>query len=361
MVAIYHPIIQFRNKTNYDSRFVVATFSPDQGEVETYLDMEPIFTDSHDGTNRIDYGARFASVAQPIVTLIEADGSDITPNRVRQALRWLTGSREVSWLDVCNEDGSIFCSYLGRFTNVKLHKIDARVIGIIAEFTANSPWAYSELKTVKFTIGEGLSDFKIDNNSDDLYTYIHPNVTFENSTSGESLTLINNTVGSETKFTNLLQNEIITIDSNLVVYSDNDARIFNNNFNFEFPSLVPGTNDFEAIGNGELTIKFRYPMKVFDSMPTLQGSAQCIVEDAILKITGDTTLNPPVGINIQVVGNKIVIRGNLKSVQIPPKTNVENGNLIIEEAESVCPFDETNVKVVDGALIISKDLNRVSL
>ena len=168
---IYHPKIRFRERSNYDERLVVSTFEPDSGETDSYLTMEPVYTDSYDGAIRTDYGAKYSDVARPSVTLIDVDGEDIIPSKVRSVLRWLTGSRQNSWMDVYNVDDEIVCSYLGRFTDVKLQKMDSRVIGIRAEFTSVSPWAYSEVKEVEMEI-DGKTDFSIDNDSDDLYSCV---------------------------------------------------------------------------------------------------------------------------------------------------------------------------------------------
>ena len=265
-MAIYHPKIRFRGQTNYDLELIVSTFDPDNGAVDSYLDMEPVYTDSYDGTMRTDYGAKYSSVATPSVTFIEVDGSDINPYKVRNVLRWLTGSRKNAWMDVCDKDGEIVCSYLGRFTNVQLQKMDARVIGIIAQFTSVSPWAYSKVQSPVVVNVDGEAEFVIDNLSDDFYSYVYPKVTFENSFKDASLLIKNETLHNETVFKNLQQGEKVTIDNNFVVYSNNDKRIFNDDFNFVFPMLSAGTNQFYAEGSGTLTIEFRYPMKVADGL-----------------------------------------------------------------------------------------------
>ena len=199
-MAIYHPKIRFRGQTNYDLELIVSTFDPDNGAVDSYLDMEPVYTDSYDGTMRTDYGAKYSSVATPSVTFIEVDGSDINPYKVRNVLRWLTGSRKNAWMDVCDKDGEIVCSYLGRFTNVQLQKMDARVIGIIAQFTSVSPWAYSKVQSPVVVNVDGEAEFAIDNLSDDFYSYVYPKVTFENSFKDASLLIKNKTLHNETVF-----------------------------------------------------------------------------------------------------------------------------------------------------------------
>lgn len=430
-MAIYHPKISFHGQTNYDLELIVSTFNPDNGEVDSYLDMEPVYTDSYDGTIRTDYGAKYKSVATPSITFIEVNGSDINPYKVRNVLRWLTGSRKNSWMDVCDKDGEIVCSYLGRFTDVKLQKEDARVIGIVAYFTSVSPWAYSKVQSPVVVNVNGETEFAIDNLSDDLYSYVYPKVSFKNGKNQNRFSITNSTIvegnaiehfigdgekkeykldnyfyndGSVTidgnkiiqykynkdtgniefdiapsrgslieinskirnraSFSNLQQEEVITIDNNFVVYSDNDKRIFDDDFNFVFPRLIPGTNRFFADGVGLLTLEFRYPMKVADGLLNdydLKDGLTVWVDGQILRIKGDTTKNPPVGTNISVNGRKMIVRGDLSGVKLETGTGVENGVLTLEDSGSVCPFDEFDAEVINGELIIKKSVRQVSI
>lgn len=430
-MAIYHPKISFHGQTNYDLELIVSTFNPDNGEVDSYLDMEPVYTDSYDGTMRTDYGAKYKSVATPSITFIEVNGSDINPYKVRNVLRWLTGSRKNSWMDVCDKDGEIVCSYLGRFTDVKLQKEDARVIGIVAYFTSVSPWAYSKVQSPVVVNVNGETEFAIDNLSDDLYSYVYPKVSFKNGKNQNRFSITNSTIvegnaiehfigdgekkeykldnyfyndGSVTidgnkimqykynkdtgnlefdiapsrgslieinskirnraSFSNLQQEEVITIDNNFVVYSDNDKRIFDDDFNFVFPRLIPGTNRFFADGVGLLTLEFRYPMKVADGLLNdydLKDGLTVWVDSQILRIKGDTTKNPPVGTNISVNGRKMIVRGDLSGVKLETGTGVENGVLTLEDSGSVCPFDEFDAEVINGELIIKKSVRQVSI
>ena len=430
-MAIYHPKISFHGQTNYDLELIVSTFNPDNGEVDSYLDMEPVYTDSYDGTIRTDYGAKYKSVATPSITFIEVNGSDINPYKVRNVLRWLTGSRKNSWMDVCDKDGEIVCSYFGRFTDVKLQKEDARVIGIVAYFTSVSPWAYSKVQSPVSVNLNGETEFAIDNLSDDLYSYVYPKISFKNGKNQNKFSITNSTIvegnavehfigngekkeykldnyfyndssvtidGNKTtqykynkdtgnlefdiapfsgsmievnskirnraSFSNLQQEEVITIDNNFVVYSDNDKRIFDDDFNFVFPRLIPGTNRFFADGVGLLTLEFRYPMKVADGLLNdydLKDGLTVWVDGQILRIKGDTTKNPPVGTNISVNGRKMIVRGDLSGVKLETGTGVENGVLTLEDSGSVCPFNEFDAEVVNGELIINKPIRQVSI
>lgn len=370
-MSVYHHIISYKGKTNYDFQLIVSHFSDnsDSGENPTYQSMEPIFSENYDGTIRHDFGARRTEVATPTMTFVESDGSDISPYKIRNVLKWLTGARDVSFMDIMDDTAIPICSYVGRFTDVKLYKIDARVIGIVATFTSTSPFAYSPIKEARFTVTQDGTDFAIDNETDDIYSMLNPTVEFTNTQSKdpanpnkEMLSLYNKTVGNTTIFKNLSTNETVTIDSGLVVYSDNTARIFNDDFNFDFPVLQPLENNFKAVGEGELVIRFRYPMKLADGLLNaydVSGGLIVYVEETTVVLKGDLTRNPPAGTSVKVNGATLVVRGNMKSVKLPGFSEVENGNLIVDYGNYDCPFDEMLAQVINGELFICKDLDKV--
>lgn len=365
-MSVYHPIIRFKEKTNYDYELMVAHFDADSGQVDSYLTMEPIYTDTFDGALRNDFGAKYTDVARPVVTFVESDGSDISPYKVRNVLRWLTGSKDVSFMDICDDEGISVCAYIGRFTDVKLQKLDARIVGIVAYFTSISPFAYSDIKEAKFTITPEGTDFAIDNDSDDIYNPLYPSIIFKNRQSSDEdrimLSLENKTMQNTTIFKNLSTNEVVTIDTNFVVYSDNTGRIFNDDFNFEFPILANGSNNFSAVGDGELLIRFRYPMKMADGLMSaydIYGGLVVFVEETTIFLKGDTTRNPPNGTSVTVNGSKLTIRGKMKSVKLPGSSEVENGNLLIDYGNIDCPFDKLMAKVVDGELFIGNELDKI--
>lgn len=370
-MSVYHPIIQFKGKTNYDYQLIISHFfdNADSGESSAYQTMEPIYTENYDGTLRHDFGAKRTEVAMPTMTFIESDGSDISPYKIRNVLKWLTGARDVSFMDIMDDTATPICSYIGRFTDVKLYKIDARIVGIVATFTATSPFAYSPMKEARFTVTQDGTGFAIDNDTDDVYSMLNPTIEFTNTQAKDPnnpdkvmLSLYNETVGNTTTFKNLSTNETVTIDSGLVVYSDNTARIFNDDFNFDFPILAPSQNNFTAVGEGELVIRFRYPMKLADGLLDaydISSGLIVYVEEVTMVLKGDLTRNPPNGTSVTVNGTTLVVRGNMKSVKLPGFSEVENGNLIVDYGNYDCPFDEMLAQVVNGELFIGKDLNHV--
>lgn len=176
-MSSYHGSFTYKNiNSKNDKNLMVVAFDPDNGFSDTFLSMEPIFTESTYGTQRLDYGARYNSVATFSITVIKDDCSDFTRDENRDLLKWLTGARTNSWLDLYNGeeiDYSFFC----RVTNVQQRKIDSRVIGLKIEFTSIHPWAWSQVKNFGCSVGEG--SINIDKNDGTIYkdkngdTYIY--------------------------------------------------------------------------------------------------------------------------------------------------------------------------------------------
>lgn len=117
-----------------------------------------------------------------------------------------------------------------------------------------------------------LNSITIDNQTDDLYTYIYLDIDYKNE-SGNFLAINNTTLSEETKIYNITQNELISISSKQFIISDIPNKIFGDSFNFIWPRLRAGINEFlvECGGNGTIKFTYRYPMKVGDC--TIDASA----------------------------------------------------------------------------------------
>ena len=148
-MSVYHPSFNLLGKNSHDDyNLIVAHFDADNGEHDTWLGMDPIYSESSCGTRRIDYGAKFNDVAKPRITLVKSDLSDFTAQEVKDFLKWTTGHRQNSYLELCewNESEDIWISkfrFLGRTTSAYQQKLDSRTIGLVIEFTTVSPFAYS--------------------------------------------------------------------------------------------------------------------------------------------------------------------------------------------------------------------------
>jgi hypothetical protein len=276
-MSSYHSSFKFLNKKS-DENFgwIIAHFDPDNGETDSYLSQNQIYTDSYNGTKRTLYGTKYNSVANVKITVVKQDGSDFSLRECRDAYKWLTGNPEASWMDLYIGD-EVKYRLLCTIQDVKPQKMDARTVGLNIYCESLSPWAYSPLITVNKSI-VGADYLVINNESDDLYTPVYPKITYKN-ISGNYITIENQTISEITRVKNLGVNEIITLDNNMLITSDNSGKIFGNSFNFTWPRLKSGTNKFHVVGNGDLTFEYYYPIKMGDCATNINVVRDPICDD----------------------------------------------------------------------------------
>lgn len=274
-MSVYHPSFNFLNKNSYDDyNLIVSHFDGDQGESDTWLGMDPIYSDSADGTRRIDYGAKFNSVAAPKITVIKPDGTDFTDTEVRQFLKWMTGSRKNSYLELCNLDETtgkweVKFRFLGRVTKAYQQKLDARTIGLIVEFTTVSPFAYSPVQTVEMDLDGSEVIVELPHDSDDLDTLINVNMIFTNGNNNNTLSVSSDVMPQATEISGLLEGETITLSSNGFIVSDAGRILGENRFNYIFPKIgyagdMTKVDTLKVVGNGHITFQYIYFIKIGD-------------------------------------------------------------------------------------------------
>ena len=315
-MSSYHSSFTYLNKNSRDEGFIIASFSPDDGETDSFLGMDQIYTDNYDGTERNLYGSKYNAVATISITLIKSDGTEFSVADNRRVLKWLTGNRTASWLDLY-EGNEIKYSFFCNTTEVQQYKQDARVIGITAVFTSIHPWAWSAPQSFDCYIGEEMLnvddngvlykeygdspalgidengvvfndtvdetrtfnitasgviyndkiiDLEIDNQSDDLYSYIYLTMTYKN-TNSPDIKITNVTLDEETLISNLAEEETVILSENQFIISDQPNKIFGDSFNFVWPRLAPGKNIIRidaSTGKGTMQFTYRYPIKIGD-------------------------------------------------------------------------------------------------
>lgn len=322
-MSSYHSSFSYLGKNSADLGYIIVAFDADNGEHDTFLGMDQIYTESYNGTKRNLYGSKYNSVAAIDITFIKKDGSDFTMDENRMLLRWLTGRQTASWLDFYVGDTVVY-SFYGSVSSVSQRKLDARVIGMKVHFESIHPWAYSSMQTFNchfgqaalqindegyifkgseesslleideegilyndsgtFTVtfsqeedGTAYSDtavnLNINNETDDLYTYINLDVTLENDNSTE-LTVTNTylspetgeNISEKTEIYGLKTNEVVTLSAGQFIISDVPNKIFGDNFNFVWPRLAPGENyiTVDGLGKGHVYFSYRYPIKIGD-------------------------------------------------------------------------------------------------
>lgn len=320
-MASYHSSFTYLNENSADKGYIIASFEPDNGFKDTFLSMDQVSEDSYDGTKKFLYGTRYNTMATIHITLVKAHDTNWTIDDNRDVLRWLTGARAASWLDLYQGD-EIKYSFLGTVTSPQQYKLDGRVVGISFEFASISPWAYSSEQVFDRSIAQALTvnddgvliakeiavdeygilcngaelgpgaNFLVDNgviyvttekvivadifnDTDDLCSYIYLDIEFVNDTC-TYLEIRNETLGETTRVNGLQPKDIINIINKqfIVAYTINQVtgerknqnRIFGDDFNFVWPRLAPGNNKLiiEGGGNGTAKFTYRYPMKVGD-------------------------------------------------------------------------------------------------
>ena len=278
-MSSYHNSFSYLGQNSIDNfNLAVAHFDADNGESETGLSTESIYSASADGTKRNLYGTKYSGAEPVRITLIKHNGGEFSVSDNRRILRWLTGAKTDSWLDLKIGD-TVQYRMFGHVQNVLQYKLDARIVGIIVVFESASPWAFSDLQTVTQQIS-GESTISIDNDSDDVHGYTDVKVTFTNTRANGSLSIQNAAIETDkTTIDNLAQNETVVLDTNQMITSDKQNRIFGNDFNFVFPRLVSGINFFTVIGYGEIQFDYYSCIKIGDMAVNINADTDPICDE----------------------------------------------------------------------------------
>ena len=276
-MSSYHSSFKYLGKkSDEDFGWIIAHFDPDNGETDSYLSQEQIYSESYNGTKRTLYGTKYTSVANIKITVIKQSGGDFTLQECRDAYKWLTGNPEASWMDLYIGD-EVKYRLLCTIQDAKPQKLDARTVGLNIYCESLSPWAYSPQITESYSVS-GSTSVQINNESDDLYTPVYMKTVYKN-TNGQSLVLNNTTIGEQTEISSLATNEVVTLDSNMMITSDNKNKMFGNSFNFVWPRLKAGTNNFSITGNGNITFEYYYPIKMGDCATDINVTRDPICSD----------------------------------------------------------------------------------
>lgn len=120
----------------------------------------------------------------------------------------------------------------------------------------------------------------INNESDDLYTYINLDIDFEAYGKCDNLSIYNTTLNEEAIIKNISNGENVLISSNQFIISDHpNHKVFGDDFNFVWPRLQPGENKLIIGGGGTGIARFtyRYPMKIGDCAMDIDINGNSII------------------------------------------------------------------------------------
>ena len=278
-MSSYHSSFKYLNKkSDEDFGWIICHFTPDDGESDSNLSQEQVYSDSYNGSKRKLYGTKWNSVANVKITVIKQDGGNFSLEECRNAYRWLTGNPEASWMDLYVGD-EVKYRLLCTIQDVKPQKVDARTVGLNIYCESLSPWAFSPTQVASYSATENGEHIRINNLSDDMYSFVNVKTTYVN-LSGSSVTIENTTIGDQTYVGNLNQNETIILDNNMFITSDNPAKTFGDSFNFVWPRLKAGENEIILYGDGDITFEYYYPIKMGDCAITINEVRDPICDDS---------------------------------------------------------------------------------
>jgi len=309
-MSSYHSSFTYLGKNSMEDYGLIITHldNYDNGEVDSFLSLDPVYRDSYRGTKRTLYGTKYNSVILLNITVINMDKSEFTPEQTRSVNRWLTGSQQYTWMDLYQGEEAQYRLHC-YVKDVKPYKMDSRIIGFNIYIESSSPWCYSQPQKETIQIA-GTTTFELQCETDDVYSYVPLRAIFKKSTAatvsgngdvitvnsaslvydepqdvvkltdGEviynpstgyitiennALKIINKSISNETTIVNnLLGGEIVTLTENMTIQSDNNNRIFGDDFNYTWPRMRHGVNEFEVSGDGDLTFEYIVPIKVVD-------------------------------------------------------------------------------------------------
>ena len=304
---------------------------------------------------------------------------------------------------------NIVYSFLGKITDLQQYKLDGRTIGIQVVFSSVAPWAFSQPQIVDEDFGQKLFvDYNgylyagdtvdqstlsvnnegilftnidqnkyfsfmdknvydgviyidntvvlsIDNPTDDLYTYINLDMKLTNEDSdylsikNKYQTINGEYAEDETKIINMAKNEVVLLSSEQFITSENNPKkIFGDNFNFVWPRLAPGLNEFFISGSGSGNVQFtyRYPMKVGDCTMDM-GTSGSGINCGDYPFGGGEEFTGTIAWE-NVTGKPDTIQGYLIDDELYTKDEVDKkinnitvGNVVIDEQELQDMLDST--------------------
>lgn len=259
--------IVFNNKSNEDFELIcdLCFESGDNGETSSFLSRKAVKTETYDGAFSRSYGMKHDEVFAPQITLMKRNFDDFDIEEQRAVLAWLTSKRTAGYMDVYMTEDDVasnspsYC-LLGGVTKIETYKLgNNRTVGIIFTFESLHPYALSPIQTVDNNYATTLT---ITCNTDDIESFIYPKMTINCSNVSSDITI---THGSDvTQIKNNSASEIVTIDSaNKIITSSNPSRIFGDNFNWVWPKLTCGDNEFNfsAYTIPNIIFEYRYPIK----------------------------------------------------------------------------------------------------
>lgn len=182
-MSSYYPRFKYLGINSQDKNLIVANLDGgDSGEADTFLGMDPIYTDNAYGTQRLDYGAKFNNVAVVKITTIRQDGGEFSVEDTRDCLKWITGARTTSPLDLVNYTTEEFAKGNEKRTTTADGKIECLIENQVEDIfhvyinsteLSEDEWAFDEARKVVIVDAQLSEDDSIlVNYSKIMFTFI---------------------------------------------------------------------------------------------------------------------------------------------------------------------------------------------
>lgn len=240
------------------------------GSTDDNLGMDHEILEEYIGHNPVPIylGSKYNSKLKPTATLVKIP--EIYRNKMyfddyecRNILRQLTGHYGYIKMQVESYELGEPVFFNVKISSVSYKKVGNNVAGIILEMECDSQFAWSNEVHQSFSFTSNQSNF-IFNSSDDLNSYVLPQLVIESMSDISDLTITNVTDNSWTsKFKSMSANEIITMDSkNMILTTNKRNRIICNDFNMHFFRLLSGKNEIQTNRDINISFTYRVPRKV---------------------------------------------------------------------------------------------------
>lgn len=193
------------------------------------------------------------------IIIYNEDASWIDANEERMLKKWILKNK-MNWLEIDQDDISnvrFWCIA----KSAELIDIGTYTGGMKITFQADSPHAYSDLKTKNYTC-TSTSSFNLFMDLDfDEYTVL-PNIKVTPLTNDSTISIKNNTTNEIVEFYHCLSTEIIFLECQSDKISSSNGRLMIDNWNKSGLSLIQGSNNFTLTGNFQLSLEYRLPIRV---------------------------------------------------------------------------------------------------
>lgn len=177
---------------------------------------------------------------------------------------WLFGHKQYKKLQIVQSD--IQEVYYNCFLkNPRVNKDGNIIRGIRATVVCDAPWGWTFDKTKTYSYSSGdINENIIFNNISDDNGYLYPTVQFTMNEFGGNFTITNSSDGGrQFIFTDLTQNEVVTVNNDLNIISSSLGLRRLGSFNKKWFRMVRGVNQINFSGNvSEVKFTYKFAKKV---------------------------------------------------------------------------------------------------